>query len=242
MARLSKLLLLGLGLCCLGSTWIASPGKGSHASGSSVVPITSDDFNRANGNLGANWTVYAADPDIQIASNVASVNGGGFAENVGLYTGQPTSTVNQYVKGTYTSNNASNRYPMLVVRATNAASPMYKIYFYQAEDKVTWNRATSSSDGAFVEIQNAAMTVNTGDSFGVTITGTGNATVVRIWRNPVASQPISATEWDSGDSPTLTFTNDPTTPVDTGNVLGMGGEHDGATGGLTWDNFSGGSL
>lgn len=59
-------------------------------------------------------------------------------------------------------------------------------------------------------------------------TGTGDSTVIRVWRAPTANTPASYDHWDAADSPTITFTANPGTPVDSGARIGIGGYEDAA--------------
>jgi hypothetical protein len=60
------------------------------------------------------------------------------------------------------------------------------------------------------------------DVIGITLTGTGNDTTIRIWRGVTADIPDSETSWDSDITPTVTLTANPVTPVDTGTKVGLG--------------------
>lgn len=200
----------------------------------------SDDFNRANGDsLGANWTEAAGDLDI--VGNTMECLTLGWGENIAAYTGTSCGSVNQYVKATFvTSGTASARYPCIVFRYTNASSPMYKIFFWIDENQITFTRAATAADGSYEVVQTVtSITLALTDTVGATITGLGNNVEVRCWINPTGL-PTSATDWNGDTTPDATFTTNPTTPIDTGNFVGLGGEIGNVV--LSFDNFFGGGL
>lgn len=76
------------------------------------------------------------------------------------------------------------------------------------------------------------------DTFGVTITGTGNGTIVRVWKNPTGL-PVSPSNWDGDVTPDITFTNDPASPIDTGLYIGFAGASGGGNGREVYGFFGG---
>lgn len=200
----------------------------------------SDDFNRANGDsLGANWTEATGDQDI--VGNTMECLTFSFAENIAAYTGTSCGSVNQYVKVTLAiTDHASARYPCIVFRYTAAASPMYKIFFWEDENQITFTRAANAADGGYETVQTiTGVAIGVTDIIGATITGLGNSVEVRCWINPTGL-PNSATDWNGDTTPDATFTTNPTTPIDTGNFVGLGMETGIAT--SAFDNFFGGGL
>jgi hypothetical protein len=70
-------------------------------------------------------------------------------------------------------------------------------------------------------IASTALVLDDGDVVGVTVSGTGNDTVVRIWKNPTGTSPDSVSSWGSDTTPDVTFTDNPATPVDSGAYAGL---------------------
>ena len=214
---------------------------GFGSGGGPTLSAFSDDFNRtSSASLGANWTEAAGDGSI-VSNTLLQVNTGSYAENVYAYTGTACATVNQYVKVTFQFLTGAD-YPAIILRYTDASSPMYAIFFFNSEDRVIWTRKANAADGSFTTIQTVdPFTVASGDVYGVTIDGTGTSTVVRIWRTPPSNTPTSSSNWGGDTTPDATFTTDPASPVDTGNYVGLGGET-GSAGNVVFDNFFGGDC
>lgn len=202
----------------------------------------SDNFNRAdNDSLGSDWTEVVGDTDI--VSNQMSFRTTGW-DPIAVVHNTACSTVNQYMKVTFPS---PAGYPVFILRYTNSSSHYYGIAFetLNSADAI-WKHYSSTSEIGAPATTIASGDVGSftaGDSLGITITGTGNDTVIRLWKNPTANTPISASEWDSGDtSPEVTFTTDPgTNAVDSGSYLGIHGAQSTA-GTLVFDNFYGGDI
>src|SRR4029077_9335740 len=224
MPHLSKLLLLLSLSSCLGGTWMASPGKGSHASGAAAGnEAFSDNFDRADsGTLGANWTV--ATGSWAVDNNQDAPTTLGFAENVDIYA-SPCDTAEQYAKFTIS---VAGAYPGMTFRYTNSASPQYAIFFWVPEGKISWARKASAADSSYATVDSTGgsgtATISAGDIFGLPLSATGTSTVVRIWRSPPTNTPTSATNWGGDTPPDSTFTADPTSPVDTGTGVGINAE------------------
>jgi len=202
----------------------------------------SDDFNRANASsLGANWTANAG--EIDIASNEAVPQTGSYGKDTCIYTNTACDTVNQYVRVTFATL-AATSYAEIVFRFTDDSTHYYAIQLNDNDDTMWWQYLSNMADTSGTTIQSVtSVTIATGDIWGFTITGTGASTVIRAWRNPTATTPVSASEWDSGDTtPEVTFSNDPGgNAVDSGNYVGI--ECFQNTGASThYDNFYGGDL
>lgn len=180
----------------------------------------SDDFNRANSaSLGANWTEAAG--DTSIVSNTAETQTGGFGEVVNIYSATSLNTVNQYIRFTVASGSSS--VPMAIFRYTNSASPFYSIQLDDINDLAEWIRHASIG-GATTTIASTALTQSAASTtYGITMTGTGTSTEIRIWVNPTGNIPDSATSWGGDSTPDVSFTTDPGSPVNTGNLVGFGG-------------------
>lgn len=178
----------------------------------------SDDFNRTDSaSLGASWTEAVDGTDIY--SNTAMFVG---QDAINVHT-TSCSDVNQYGKLSWTGASSTNSDQLrLYFRYTNSSSAFYSINFNLNGDTVSWLRHTGTSDLAGTSITSSAATIDDADTWGVTIDGTSTNTVVRCWKSPTGSAPNSATDWGGDTTPDVTFTTDPASPVDTGNLIGFG--------------------
>ena len=133
-----------------------------------------------------------------------------------IYLATAAAAATQYIK-IKIANDSGGAYPGVAFGYTNPSSPYYNLYFLATEDQVEWGRFGSASEPTWASVSGvgSAVTVNSGDIFGITSTGTGTSTVVRVWRNPTGL-PTAADNWDGIPTPNVTFTNDPASPVDTG--------------------------
>lgn len=198
----------------------------------------SDDFNRANGALGANWSAYAGAADIN--TNTWRMNTASFGQVCTGYVGTSCNTVNQYAKITF---GADAQYPSVYFRLTDGSSASYEILFDGNNGDAFWyHHATPGASGTQI-----GATVNLGqalnnDTIGITITGTGANTDIRMWINPT-NLPTSASNWDGDTTPDGTWlTTDPgANAVDTGNQVGIGGQ-EGAANTVRLENFFGGDI
>ena len=186
----------------------------------------SDNFDRAdNDSLGANWTEVVGDCDI--LSNVFDCATAD-SNNIAYYSGIACSTVSQYICATVLG--ASTSASKLFIFRHTPTGTAYVINF-EMWNEVMWYKAPTLG-GTWTQIGvTLALTVDHVDKFGITVDGTGANTDIRIWRNPTANTPISATEWDSGDTTpdaSWTTTDPGANAVDTGGYLGLGGYKDGA--------------
>lgn len=212
-------------------TKLAAPGGGGGG-----AQAFSDDFNRADADsLGANWTEFG--PDTDIASNQASApNSFGNESKGAAYTGTACSSVNQYVKITIPTDVSKAG---ALLRYTDASTECYAVRMDLLNDIFTWDHLTSPAGTASQIGFSSTLTLGPGDVMGVTITGTGNSTVIRVWINPTGL-PVSASNWDGDTTPDHSFTDDPADAVDTGNYVGIQGVWSGGV--ITWDNFFGGDI
>lgn len=199
----------------------------------------SDDFNRTdNASMGDSWTEIAQGyGQIKIASNTAvSENSYDNAGRGALHT--TTAGVNQYARVTITSGNSTAAECGVFLRAVDASSPCYTVTVRQDSDQVSWNYLSTPGSALVLVQNNLTLTFTYPVVIGVTITGTGNDTVVRLWKDPTANAPDSASSWDS-ESADVTLSDNPASAADTGTRVGIGGAlgYD-----LVWDNFFGGAL
>lgn len=175
----------------------------------------SDNFDRADStDLGSNWTETLGNSTITSNALVLAPLD---ADVDNIYTGATFATTEQYLKVTITWS-ATGTYPWATLRSNAGGTVAYLIVFKPTEGVIEWFGGGS--------IQTAtSVTLNSGDSYGITISGTGNDTVVRIWLNPTGDSPSAADTWGGDSSPDWTFTNNPGSPVDggAGTYAGLGG-------------------
>lgn len=208
----------------------------SCASGSGVA--FSDDFNRVGPSLGANWTAFG--PGTIIVANEANAPVTFDNTSKGAaYTGTSCGSADHYVKITITTDVSKAG---ALLRYTDASTECYGVRMDLLNDTFTWNHLTTPAGTDSQVASSTTLTLAPGDSLGVTITGTGNSTVLRVWINPsgVHVEGDPADNWNGDTSPDVTFTDDPADPVDSGNFVGLQGIWSG--GDITWDNFFGGDV
>lgn len=222
--RRSLLAFVLLASSALGGMWVWTPGKGSHAAAGSPPAAFSDDF---SGTL-SNWTTDA----------------GSWAINVGVLSQQSTSyfednihyntacaTANQYIKFTIVDQNGG----FLAARFRVTGMTSYYIWFTLSTSNVEWY----DGGGNLIQSSTAMAYVN-GSVLGITVEGTGTNTVFRLWLNPTGL-PTSTSNWNGDTTPDLSFTNNPTTAVDSGSYVGFAGANSSGTG-TGADNFFGGDA
>lgn len=188
--------------------------NGLDATGGSLANL-SDLFTRPNdASLGAAWTQHVSAWGINSNAANMSTSGGNATYNTGA------NTLTNYQRIALVIDSLA--YPAMIFRFTNSTSSFYRVQFQQSEDMVSWTFRPNVTDAGSA-IGTSALTVATGDVFGATLAGTGTGTtVLRIWRNPTATIPVSSTEWDSGDTtPDVTITNSTANIVDTGSLGGI---------------------
>jgi hypothetical protein len=189
------------------------------AGGGGSPQVFAEDFTGTDGdNLDADWAEWRG--DYNIFSNNARQVTGSYTPCFAVYTATDTATIDQYAGVTY-PNNVGGEFAGVLLRCENTGAPFYALYIDQNAN-VTWEvYATAAGSGTSVQTGDAG-TTTTNDRWQWTIEGTGNSTVVRIWKNPTNMTPVSPSEYDPGDStPELTFTNDPPTAADVGKKVGI---------------------
>lgn len=206
--------------------------------GGPATPEFDDDFDRGNNSdVGNGWAEDAGSGNWSIQDSLCQLVGG--VSSVCVQSGTPMSGALQYVKVTPAVNDAANCFAGVLLRYTNSSSAHYGIYFSQAA--VEWYSATNATTGLFNELVQATGTW-AGETVGVTVKGTGDNTVIRIWFDPTADVPEANGEtWDS-TVPDISFTTNPVGAVNTGNIVGLGGG--GADSGdiITYNNFFAGTI
>jgi hypothetical protein len=159
---------------------------------------------------------------------------------VAIYTGTATNTVNQYAKVVFTSD--LGEYPYIYFRYSAGGSPLYGIQMYQ-DGTVGWYRSATATSWSGTQIGSTldVGSIGQGQSIGVTVIGTGASTVVRVWLDPVGNAPDAGGETWNSAAPTVSWTDDPATAVDTGNYVGIGGAQ-GTANYLRYESFFGGDV
>lgn len=170
---------------------------------------------------------------------------GGFAEDLGIYSATALTTTSGYIRADLVSIPSGAQFPCFVFRYTNSSTPFYEIQFLVDSDAVEWFQVTQIG-GSFNSINSQALTIAQGDKLAITWEGTGNSTVVRVWRTTSAGTlndtPFSVAFWNDGsDGPDVTFTTDPGSPVNSGSFVGIGG-YVVPSPTAQWDNFFGGDA
>jgi hypothetical protein len=210
-----------------------------------VEPVTPgafvDDFNRSNGAVGSDWSVESGTFDI--SSNAARMTSSG----VDAYCIRTASVgnVNQYVRIQVST--GQQQYPGFILRFTDSSSPLYRVYFSPdggTGHTVYWDVYPSVGGSATTVDFQAGQTWGDTEKIGVTMTGTVNSAVIRIFYDAQGVEPISGTEWDSGSTPAVTLTpNIDLTGIaaDTGTRVGFGIYQTSANA-LTYNEASGGPL
>lgn len=238
--------LIALLLLCLpiwGQGFEVRVGRPLPAAGPSLGAF-SDDFDRANsGTLGAcgtgNWIEAAG--DAEISSNLYRLVTGSFGAVTSIC-GQSAGSLTQYVM--VTTNATFAQYPWIVLRSDDSTSPYYAFQLDGAPGELTWYRFDNWADTSGTQIGTTQTVVGTfaGHTLAITITGTGANTDVRVWRG-VTGLPSAADTWNGDNTPDATWlTTDPgASAVDTGDYVGIGGQHSTANT-LPLDNFFGGGL
>jgi len=197
----------------------------------------SDDFNRADSDsMGSDWSEDNGDTDI--SSNQAIATTGSWARVAIIWTAD-TIDDDQYVKATLTRMDGSD-YPFIILRYTDSSSEMYRLQVSGAN--TYWSRCATLTGSCGSDIETStAVTWSATDEVAVTIEGTGDDTVIRVWENPTNDTPAQVDGWDNGsDTADITFTTNPSDPVDTGSYVGLARNDGDASGG--WDDFFAGDF
>ena len=201
----------------------------------------SDDFNRSNtGDPGANWLEINTANFETAGNSMVSPSTAGFDERAIVWTNNPCTTANQYVKVTVSGPSAGNGAGVIFRHTTGGA--YYQVQFDEDDNAINW-KYFPTAGGTAVLIQSSffqtwlvyPVTV------GVVVTGTGNSTEIRIWNAPTANAPTSVSSWD-GSGALVTLTDNPATAVDSGPHVGLGINDTSSGSNATWDDFFGGDV
>lgn len=192
--------------------------------------------------LDGDWTVVSG--AFSVAGGSVSFDTGSYNRMAAVHSGTDCNSLTQYAGAQFTSNaGGSGKYPEFLLRYTDASSGHYSIQIGVNEDTCQlYYYPNGTGSGTQIGTDKALTGVDDNDKIFVTIEGTGTGTIWRVWLNPTANSPVSASEFDSGDStPDASWTDDPPTPVNTGEIVGIGGYHISA-GEIKMGDFWGGGL
>ena len=180
---------------------------------------------------------FTAIDDWTVDSGTWGVSGGVLQQQAASYGGIVCDTelsvaTTEWVKVTFSN---CQDYQGVILRYTDTNNH-YRVYWKHYNDEVCWVRA----DGFDISCDTLDFGSD-GDSMSVTIIGTGDDTVIRVWKNTTNNYPDSATSWDSGAAD-ITLTADPDeASSDTGVQVGIYGY--GNTGPYPeYDNFYAGVI
>lgn len=204
----------------------------------SASTLLSDSFDRtASTSLGVNWTEQSGDAEIS-SSKLRFVTGSN--TDITVTYAASLGSVNQAVRATM--NSFGSDYPYFILRYTAPGSPYYLVYRAPNNNWI-WQYKDGVGGSSDIQTLTGGPGYTDGDTWGVTITGTSGSTTVRIWHNPTANANaiVSASEWDASSSATLTTTNAPGTPVNTGNYAGVGASQSAANT-ISMDNFQAAAI
>ncbi len=219
-----------------GLPWLPSA-KGPSAGGVGGAQSFSDDFDRANSSsIGSDWTEINGDLEI-ISSQLTNVTANVW--DAAVWNTATASGV-QYAKFTINDFNAATKGWFAVLRYTDASSPFYIVGVDRNDTTIAWRRVASATFGTIDNIDATSQSFPSGDTLGIVITGTADATVVKFWMNPTAAAPTSDSLWD-GNAPTGTMTGNPAAPVDSGNKVGVA-TFSGLGRGMDLNNWSSGNV
>jgi hypothetical protein len=185
----------------------------------SFTTNVSDDFNRADSaSLGSNWTEIGGNTSI-VSNKLKGQSVSGWDLNIF----NTAVGVNQYVRITPSSGGSgAGNFNYAFLRYTDASTPYYAIEFNNNDGVVKWYEVTGVIIGATTETGGALSGWGAIDQpLGVTIEGTGNNTVIRIWAN-CSGIPSTTTNWNGDTTPDMILTGNPTTPANTGTKVGCG--------------------
>ena len=102
-----------------------------------------------------------------------------------------------------------------MLRAAGDFATFYMVEF--SGGNVTWKEFNGTD---YSTIQTTTLAVSNDDFVAARVTGTGNDTVVEVWKNPTDS-PLGSTCPDDWGTADVTFTNNPSYPANTGTKIGI---------------------
>lgn len=205
------------------------------ATTSSGSTTLTDDFNRANGSLGADWTEEIG--NFGVVSNQAWALDESFSRNTAVHV-TPLDGVDHYVR--IRAHISASAYPGVVFRYVDDASGHYVVDW--DEDQIYWSYYPDIGGAARNIINGAAIAFTSGNYVGITVIGTGAATRVRIWLDTTAAAPdAGGTTWDSA-APDINQLVDGGPYADAGTMVGISQWWNTPSGNAQIDDFSAGTF
>lgn len=196
-------------------------GGGVTASGPTPVAV-SENWNCDNStdpDCQLDWTELGAG-GVQIYSNYLLMDNAGYLINGVILTGSLLDGGAGYVKITPTFA-STYEYLNIVIRWTDSDSPHYVIGFSITEQNWFWNYMSALDTGEHAIDGPDSLTFSSENPIGITWTGTGASTRIRVWVNPTGL-PSTALVWNGDDTPTATFDAAPGEyEVDSGVYVGI---------------------
>lgn len=163
-------------------------------------------------------------------------------QSVLLYTDEQTCTVTQWAMAKFLIT-YGQIYSGFYLRSQNDETQYsYALRYEETETDFVWRYCGGSNNGNVAEAcQDISTTVwdrtlNDGDYVGVEITGAGDLTVVKVYDLGVSAK--SYANWASSADASVTFTDNPTYPADTGKYIGL---YNGGSTDVAFDDFQAGS-
>jgi cysteine-rich repeat protein len=196
-----------------------------------------DDFDRAI--LGLVWSIDQLDFELQ-SNRLVSTSGAIYQTGQLRYSAGTTETVDQYGKLQVIDQRTHTW--GFIFRAGPTPGDHYEVHLPSGSSQWRWERYDPGYVGLIGNCTGDAPLADN-DWIGATIEGTGDATVVRVWRwtdDPDAGNPPNiAANWGVAD---CTMTQVPSQPVDGGTTLGIRAFTGGSNAPASADSWFGGQC
>jgi len=177
------------------------------------------DFTAANGTTApSGWATTAG--TMGVLSNRLTVRSGSWTDGAAVCSTPTPTTENQWLC-TQLWNAGSNRFAQLYFLAAVDLTTALSLLYNAESPGALSVYANATQRGS---TQNLGALAN-GDKLGVTIEHISGTTYsIRVWRNPTANEPVSVTEWDSGDTtPSIEWLNLNLVSFTADAYMGLGG-------------------
>lgn len=143
-----------------------------------------DDFNRANGGLGANWTTITSEAAPQIRSNLVEVNAS--ATDAGAWYNAVTFGANQWASIKVVAATTDTQRAVAVTLRTASGARTY--YYVEVAGPLGASATVGIAKfvaGAHTGLTSTTASVSSGATLRARVTGTGSATLITAWINGV---------------------------------------------------------
>jgi len=159
------------------------------------MSVVADNFNRANGALGSNWTIFHANA-LTIVSNQATISAN--TANFGNRWSANTFSTNQYAQVTMAGydNAAVDQYIWVLLYASNSAESGYELVASTNPVALSYIQKVVSGTGTIL-VKQATPTWNQGDILMGTATPAGGGTLT-VYRNGVSILTFNDSTFTSG--------------------------------------------